>query len=87
MEDLFKEDKPPAALDQPPKARGAPIPSPDWDQLMADIDDSNTFPLNSDLSNNQLPLPDAEFVSDELIRLGLFEQLPPYPIIEDLYAF
>lgn len=87
MEERLKEDKPPGVPDQTPKARDASIPSPDWDQLMADIGDGNAFPLNPDLSNTQLPLPDGEFVSDELIGLGLFEQLPSYAIIEDLYAF
>jgi hypothetical protein len=45
VEEILKEDKTPAAQDQTPKARGASIPSPDWDQLMEDIKDYLKIPV------------------------------------------
>jgi hypothetical protein len=56
----------------------------DWNQLIQEDDRGNTFNLEADIGQIDLPLPDSSFTPNELLPLGQFEQLPPTSLIEDL---
>ncbi|KAH8799769.1 hypothetical protein F5884DRAFT_686650 [Xylogone sp. PMI_703] len=80
LEERIKDNKT-MGKDMPPYPSGSIAPQPDWNQS---IEDTNHNAFQDDSLNNQFVPQQEEFAPNPLIGLGLFEQLPPWAVIEDL---